>query len=97
MSADGLRALGGDRFVISGPMGFDNAATLLEQSESLFGNAGSVEIDLSAVTKVDSAGLALLIEWLRQARQRGQKIRFKGMPSRLNALAKLSGVADFMG
>ncbi len=96
MSADGLRAVGDGRFVITGEMGFDNAALLLRQSEALFPGTGSIEVDLGDVTKVDSAALALLIEWMRRAGQRGQRISFTGIPPRLRALAKLSGVADFL-
>ena len=96
MSTAGLRAVGDGRFAITGEMSFDNAAALLQQSQALFSGAGSIEVDLGDVTKVDSAALALLIEWMRQARRRGQHIHFTGMPPRLRALAKLSGVADFL-
>ena len=96
MSTQGLQALGEGRFAVSGPVGFDNAAALLQQSEPWFADARSIEVDLQRVTKVDSAALALLIEWQRRARQHDQDICFTGMPPRLQALAQLSGVADFL-
>jgi phospholipid transport system transporter-binding protein len=59
-------------FRVSGELGFGTVLGLLEQSRGLFAQAGeSIEIELSAVERVDSAGLALLIEWMREARRRG--------------------------
>ncbi len=54
-------------------------------------------IDLAAVERADSAGLALLIEWLKKAAKNNQQICFKNMPEQLLALATLSGIdhADF--
>ncbi len=49
-------------------------------------------IDLRDVSDVDSAGLAVLIEWLAQARARGTRLEFTNLPPALRSLAKLSGV-----
>ena len=48
-------------------------------------------IDLSAVSSTDSAGLALMIEWLKQSRQRHIQLHFKNIPQQLQHLAQLSG------
>ncbi|WP_198244775.1 STAS domain-containing protein [methane-oxidizing endosymbiont of Gigantopelta aegis] len=48
-------------------------------------------IDLSPVKRADSAGLALLIEWIKQSVRHQQKICFKNIPEQLTALAALSG------
>ncbi len=37
-------------------------------------------VDLSGLTRGDSAGLALLIEWLAAARANGRVIRYTGLP-----------------
>ena len=52
--------------------------------------------DLAGVTRVDSAGLALLLEWLREARRRGKEIRFQNIPGQLAAIAKVSGLNDIL-
>jgi phospholipid transport system transporter-binding protein len=55
--------------------------------------AGSaVTIHLGAVSKADSAGLALLVDWLAAARARGITLKFDGLSTSLRALAKLSDV-----
>ena len=54
-------------------------------------------VDLGGVGASDSAGLALLIEWLRVARQGGQAIRFANVPAQIEALARISEVEDLLG
>ncbi len=48
--------------------------------------------DLAGVTRVDSAGLALMLEWRREAQRRGKNIRFQNIPAQLAAIAKVSGL-----
>ncbi len=52
--------------------------------------------DLAGVQRVDSAGLALLLEWLREAQRRGKEIRFQNIPGQLAAIAKVSGLNDIL-
>ncbi|RKZ36358.1 MAG: sulfate transporter [Gammaproteobacteria bacterium] len=49
-------------------------------------------VDLSAVTRADSAGLALLLGWMRQNRRRQAGIRFRGMPPQMDAIAGISAL-----
>ena len=60
--------------------------------------AGDTEIciDLQAVERADSAGVALLIEWQRTARKQQQNIRFQNIPSQMLAIARLSGVDELL-
>jgi phospholipid transport system transporter-binding protein len=48
-------------------------------------------IDFSQVNQSDSAGLALLIEWLKVAQQLNKTCKFSDLPEQLLTLAKLSG------
>jgi phospholipid transport system transporter-binding protein len=50
-----------------------------------------IVIDFSQVKQSDSAGLALLIEWLKIAKQTNKSCKFKHLPQQLLTLAKLSG------
>ena len=49
-------------------------------------------IDLAGVTGSDSAGLALLIEWLSVAKAAGRALRYDNTPMQLQQLARLSEV-----
>ena len=53
-------------------------------------------LDLGEVGAVDSAGLALLIDWVAEARRRRVKLHFKQVPEALQALAKLSEVDELL-
>ncbi len=48
-------------------------------------------IDLGEVGKSDSAGLALMIEWIKLGKMHNTQIAFKHIPEQLWTLAKLSG------
>ena len=77
---------------VKGPVTFATAGQLLEAGKAVFSSQADVTINLHEVTSVDSAGLALLLEWLRQARADGRAVRFVDIPQKLLAIARLSGV-----
>ncbi len=92
-----LESLGGGRFRVSGVLDASTAREVLEQSASRFTQSKEIDVDLGGVGESDSAGLALLIEWLRLARQGGQTIRFANVPAQVEALARISEVEDLIG
>jgi phospholipid transport system transporter-binding protein len=92
-----LESLGGGRFRVSGVLDASTAREVLEQSESRFAQRKEIDVDLGGVGESDSAGLALLIEWLRAARQGGRAIRFANVPAQIEALARISEVEDLIG
>ena len=53
-------------------------------------------IDFGAITGVDSSAVALLLEWRRQAAERGKRLEFVNLPPNLLALAELYGVAELI-
>ena len=54
-------------------------------------NDKNITLDLSKVSSTDSAGLALMIEWLKQCRHQRVQLHFKNIPEQLRHLAQLSG------
>jgi phospholipid transport system transporter-binding protein len=85
-----LKRVGSGRYRVEGKLVFATASALLAASGAQFANEPPREIDLSGVTASDSAGLALLIEWMGLAHRRGGAVHFTGTPAQLNALAKIS-------
>ncbi len=49
-----------------------------------------VPIDCAGVERVDSAGVAVLIEWLRLARRSGKDIQYINLPANVLAIARIS-------
>lgn len=74
-------------FGVSGAMTFDSVNALWRDSDEMFCGDGVVQIDLREVTHTDSAGLALLVEWLRESERRGRRVEFLNLPAQMNALA----------
>jgi len=78
---------------LDGPLTFDSVPALRPLGLDLLGAAGgALVIDLQGVPAADSAGLALLIDWLAMARAQGSTLRYAGVPGTLRALAELSEV-----
>lgn len=91
-----LTATGEGQLAVAGSMVFATAADLLVASRKLLRGAAPVTIDLGSVTDADSAGLAVLLEWLRWARAEGRATGFTRLPDKLLAIARLSGVEEFV-
>ena len=67
MSEFTLEDRGDGHFALSGEMTFDTAEKILDASGDMFDEHTQLEVDLSGVTDSDSAGLALLLEWVTWA------------------------------
>ncbi len=82
-----------DLLRVRGEVSFDSVPALLEQGRVLLaGRSGRLRLDLSGVTRADSAGLALLIEWLRIARRQRTEVEYRHVPPQLLAIARVGGV-----
>ena len=91
-----LTAVGDGRFELSGDVGFGDAARLLADGDAAFSGEQAVEVDLARVARVDSAGLALLLEWSLSARDAGRKIVYQNVPGSVASLAGMSDVAALL-
>lgn len=83
---------GGGRFSLEGAMTFETVAAILRKGEKMFDSHTRLEVDLAGVTDSDSAGLALLLEWITWANHTVREIRFSNMPARIEAIAKTTEV-----
>lgn len=84
---------GNGRFRVAGDIGFANVTQLLGESRVLFSHpADSLLVDLGGVGRADSAGLALLLEWMRLAQAAGKSIRYRQIPAQLLAIAHASNL-----
>ena len=87
---------GDGRFAVSGEMTFDTAEKMLRASEALFDDHTQIEVDLTEITETDSAGLALLLEWVTWANHTVREIRFEGMPEKILAIARTTEVEPLL-
>jgi len=96
VSSARFEVLGAGRFRVGGVLNAVTVVDLLKQGSERFAGVTRIELDLGAVTESDSAGLALLLEWLRLARHANQQIRYLNMPAQISALARISEVDDLL-
>jgi len=84
---------------LTGALSFETIPKVLEESATYAARADlpdRLTIDFAGITGVDSAAVALLLEWRRQAAARGKQLAFVNLPPNLLALAGLYGVADLI-
>jgi phospholipid transport system transporter-binding protein len=86
----------GERSRVSGPLEFTTVTALLAVGADAIAKGRAAVIDLAGVTASDSAGLALLIEWLSIAHVQQRVLRYENLPSQLNQLAVLSEVEELL-
>ena len=81
----------GERLVLSGAVTLANAGGLLEEGRRHVAE-GVKTVDLAEVSEMDSALLALLLAWTREALARSSKLGFANVPESLRTIARLYGV-----
>ncbi len=88
--------IGAGQFRIEGRLDFDNVVQALNTSQHLFAELHAIQLDLSGVGSIDSAGLALLIEWVSRARRSKCHLSFRNVPKQALALARISDVEKLL-
>jgi phospholipid transport system transporter-binding protein len=87
----------GGRLCLRGDLSFGSVpAVWLEVRNRFTGMNANLDIDLREVQRADSAGLALLVECVRAARQTGKSIRFFNMPAQMLAIARVSSLEQIL-
>jgi len=86
----------GARMVLSGPVTLANVAAVLEEGRRHLED-GVESVDLAGVTEMDSALLALLLAWQREAKSRDRSLTLANPPQALSTIARLYGVDTLLG
>ena len=81
---------------VSGDLVFGTVALLLNRGIGLLDRSDRHIIDLSDVAHCDSAGLALLLEWLDYGRSKSYEVSFRGLPPGLLRIAGLSNATGLL-
>jgi len=85
----------GDSLVLEGAVTLDTVPGLIGAVEEHLGQGARV-IDFRNVTEVDSAAVALALEWLRRAAESKTGLRLVNLPAAMQNLAKLYGVSELL-
>ncbi|NBD00130.1 lipid asymmetry maintenance protein MlaB [Atlantibacter hermannii] len=82
----------GERLILRGELDQETVVALWEQREAAM--AGIDVIDLNALQRVDTSGLALLLHLVDTGRQGGRAVSLAGISDNLATLAKLYNLPD---
>ncbi len=92
-----LKRIGSGEVEVSGQLVLDEVIPLLKYSNVYFNEEGAALVfDLTEVEQSDSAGVALLVEWMAMAKVSGQTISFKAVPKQMLDIAQVSGVDELL-
>ena len=86
------------RFAARGALTFANARRA--RSEGLHAlrtsSARDLEVDCGGIAHSDSAGLAVLLDWMAIMKREGRPLCFANLPAGLLAVARISGVEEML-
>ncbi len=91
-----LQASENGRLLLSGELTLDTVSALATDTRVLFAGDGDIDVDLGAVVRADSAGVALLVQWQREARRRQRTVCFRNIPGQMLSIAQLCGVDELL-
>jgi phospholipid transport system transporter-binding protein len=92
MTGGGIITGGQGHYAINGELTFTTVPELSRAGFGTLGDNGPVQLDLEGITRIDSAGISLLIELIRSVRKRGGDISLIHAPQQLMAIATVSGL-----
>ena len=91
-----IEQAGPGQLVASGELSFEMAAQALRQGDELIRREPTWVIDLARVESGDSAGVAVLVDWLATAKARGGSVTYRGIPAQMLAIARISDLEDLL-
>ena len=101
VSASRLTPSGPDLWHLSGVLDFSTVTSLTAEAAAVFRDQAArglmhIEIDLSGLESANSAGLALLLEWLEMAHAHGIRLVYRHLPDSLNRIAMVSNLQTLL-
>ncbi|MGA7799783.1 MAG: STAS domain-containing protein [Gammaproteobacteria bacterium] len=96
MTAGSIESGEDGRLYLRGEVTFSTVPDIWGRSRALFDTGAEMVVDLRDVERADSAGLALLVEWMRTARRRQTAVRFVNMPAQMLAIARVSSLDQIL-
>ncbi|MDH5469214.1 MAG: STAS domain-containing protein [Gammaproteobacteria bacterium] len=94
--ADAAVRVGESGWLLSGELDFETVPALLQHRGVQMEAGKNLTIDLAEVTRVDSAGLALMIEWLRESERKNLDMTFTNVPEQLLSIARVCGLDEIL-
>jgi phospholipid transport system transporter-binding protein len=86
------------RVVVTGELTFASAREARQLGLAVLegSRAERIVADCAGVTRADSAGLAVLLDWLAWSRRKSRPLRLENLPESLLAIARISEVDELL-
>jgi phospholipid transport system transporter-binding protein len=86
------------KYVVHGPLTFATASQARETGLAALraANSSRSEVDCTGITSSDSAGMAVLIDWLAFAKRSGHSLQYANLPQQVQDLARISDVLELL-
>ncbi len=99
MTAQASLSLQGDTLIVAGVLDHESVLSLEAQGATWLADTAPATCyaDLTQVSYSSSAGIALLLSWLRHAQQQHKTLRLRPLPTKLAGLVRLSGLDEVFG
>jgi phospholipid transport system transporter-binding protein len=81
-----------NKWMVKGELDFSNVMQLYEKSIRDFQHSSEIIFDFSDITSSNSAGVALLLEWIKFFAKQGIPIKFLHLPQTMLTIAKVAGL-----
>jgi phospholipid transport system transporter-binding protein len=93
-----IQAGSAGHFVARGLLTFATARQAWERGlEALHAtSAPELDVDCSGITAADSAGLAVLLDWLAALKREGRQLRYRHLPASLLSIAEISDLGELL-
>lgn len=91
------RAAAGPREALGTDCTIEHAPALHKRLAKVLANRACVTVDLSQVRRCDTAGLQVLVAFVRDRREAGREVELQDAPESFLSAAKLLGLTDVLG
>ena len=91
-----IEATGDGSWILAGDLSFSTVPRLIKGIDIRSTGRNHISIDLAGVTRSDSAGLALLVEWLRESERLDKTVAFLHMPAQMQSIARICGLGEIL-
>jgi ABC-type transporter Mla MlaB component len=87
---------GSGSFSIAAECTVADASSLKASLAKLLDDSGVVTLDVSAVQRIDTAGLQVIATFIRERESQGRQVQWHGHAPALSNAARLLGLGDFL-
>lgn len=96
---DYFKQLSENHWLLSGILSYATVDDFLDKGKTIISQANknqSITFDLNHINDADSAGVSMLIEWIRFAQKKEKGLTYINIPERMVSLIRVNGVDSIL-